>query len=347
LCPIHAGFTKDVWVAGGRSDTAKSPRHSPPLRHSPAIEVPSRIAEQLFWLGRYAERIELTTRLLRVILRSLGSDIPGHTQQRLAACIDLFHGCSLFPESFQIPVSNALPVVAELIHSPKLPGGLPAISQSLLFNAAAARDRLSDDTWRFFNRLDDIVRTPESTPSAAELLATLDTLVLHLAAFAGMQAENMTRGHGWRFLEVGRRLERALNVLALLQTAAQRRFPAGNDPLLGPLLETCDSVMTYRRRHFSDPRLKPVIDLLYADSTNPRSVAHQMRVLREETTNFPGRQDFGLMPRILLQIHNIEIQRASSPNPGADDFQSVSESLEQFSDLLTQHFFSHSVRRVY
>lgn len=347
LWPIHAGFTKDVWVAGDWSGADKTGRQPALQRHSPAAEVPSRIAEQLFWLGRYAERIELTTRLLRVILRSIGSEIPGHPQQRLAACIDLFHGCELFPDTFQIPAANVLPAVAELIHSPGLSGGLPSLSQALLFNAASARDRLSDDTWRFFNRLEGIVRTPESSPTPAEMLSTLDTLVLHLAAFAGMQAENMTRGHGWRFLEVGRRLERSLNVLALLQTAAKRRFPAGNDPLLAPLLETCDSVMTYRRRHFSEPRLRPVTELLYADATNPRSVARQMQVLREETTNFPGRQDFGLMPRILRQIHDIEIQRASSPNPSAEDFRSVSESLEQFSDLLTQHFFSHSVRRVY
>lgn len=348
LWPTHAGFTKDVWVNQGEPNAVSKPALSHRSSHSSqASEVPSRIAEQLFWLGRYAERIELTTRLLRVILRNLGSEMSGHPQRRLAACIDLFHGCALFPESFQIPTSNLLPALAELIHSPKLPGGLPALSQALLFNAAAARDRLSDDTWRFFNRLETIVRAPETTPSPADLLATLDTLVLHLAAFAGMQAENMTRGHGWRFLELGRRLERALNVLALLQTTAKRRSAAEHDPILNPLLETCDSGMTYRRRHFSEPRLRPVIDLLYSDATNPRSVARQMQVLREEASNLPGRQDFGLMPRILLQIHEIEILRSQAAHPSVDDFTAVAEALEQFSDLLTQQFFSHSVRRVY
>ena len=87
-------------------------------------------------------------------------------------------------------------------------------------NAAAARDRLSDDTWRFFNRLECIVQSPPGVPGAAELLRTLDALILHLAAFSGMQAENMTRGHGWRFLEVGRRIERALGVINLLHAAA-------------------------------------------------------------------------------------------------------------------------------
>ena len=116
--------------------------------------------------------------------------------------------------------ARTLKTLASLIHDPAAGGGIPALTRSLLLNAAAARDRLSDDTWRFFNRLETIVNPPAAAPGAAELLRTLDTLVLHLAAFAGMQAENMTRGQGWRFLEVGRRVERALGGLHLLRTAA-------------------------------------------------------------------------------------------------------------------------------
>lgn len=158
----------------------------------------------------------------------------------------------------------------------------------------------------------------------------------------------MTRGHGWRFLETGRRLERALGALGLLATAAAD--PAGSLGLLEPLLETCDSVMTYRRRHFSSPRLDAVIGLVFADPTNPRSVFHQIQVIRSEVEHFPGRAGFGLMPQIRDEVAALAALAARGPMPDdgpLPDFKSLAEALERFSDSLTQHFFSHSVRRVY
>lgn len=349
LWPTHAGFTKDVWIPDDAADfmtktEVKSPR---PLkdRHPSALEVPSRIAEQLFWVGRYAERIELATRLLRVTLRNLSGEAGRLQQEQLGACLSLLRGSKLLPKDVILHPPQTLKILAGLVHDQTARGGIPSLTRSLLLNAAAARDRLSDDTWRFFNRLEDIVHVAPGVPSAAELLRTLDTLVLHLAAFAGMQAENMTRGQGWRFLEVGRRIERALSGLKLLHTAAGKG--SGESPLLDPLLETCDSVMTYRRRHFSRPRLDAVIDLIFFDATNPRSVAYQIVILDRELTRFPGDPDFGLLPKIREHLHALDQRLANTAAPDAVEFDAFSDSLEVFSDMLTQHYFSHSVRRVY
>ncbi len=349
LWPGHAGFTKDVWVSDGAADfmtkpDVKSPR---PLkdRHPAASEVPSRIAEQLFWVGRYAERIELATRLLRVTLRCLSGEVGRLQQQQLGACLSLIRGNNLVPKEAIIHPLQTLKALSSLIHDQAARGGIPSLTRSLLLNAAAARDRLSDDTWRFFNRLEGIVHAPPGHPTAAELLRTLDTLVLHLAAFAGMEAENMTRGQGWRFLEVGRRIERALGTLSLLRTAAQQGD--GETPVLDPLLETCDSVMTYRRRHFSRPRLDEVMDLIFFDRTNPRSVAFQFKIISSEIIQFAGEPEFGLLPQIRGQLADLD-QRFDNPYaPSAAELESLFDSLQVFADMLTQHYFSHSVRRVY
>ena len=349
LWPGHAGFTKDVWISDNAADfmtrtDVKSPR---PLkdRHPSALEVPSRIAEQLFWVGRYAERIELATRLLRVTLRNLGGETGRLQQEQLGACLTLIRGTRLVPKDVIILPAQTLRTLSNLIHDQAAKGGIPSLTRSLLLNAAAARDRLSDDTWRFFNRLEGIVHSPPGVPSASELLRTLDTLVLHLSAFAGMQAENMTRGQGWRFLEVGRRIERALGVLKLLRTAS------GNDDgeslLLDPLLETCDSVMTYRRRHFSRPRLDAVIELIFFDPTNPRSVAYQFGVLDREITRFSGDPDFGLLPKIREHLHELDQRFTNPQTPDGPEFDRIFAALEVFADMITQHYFSHSVRRVY
>jgi uncharacterized circularly permuted ATP-grasp superfamily protein/uncharacterized alpha-E superfamily protein len=348
LWPGHAGFTKDVWIPES-GENIPVPEILPPrsasARHQNAAEVPSRIAEQLFWVGRYAERIELATRLLRAALRCISGEAGRLQQHQLGACITLLSGSALLPDGVVIHPARPLKTLASLIHDSASGGCIPSLTRSLLVNAAAARDRLSDDTWRFFNRLELIVHPPVVTPVAADLLRTLDNLVLHLAAFAGMQAENMTRGQGWRFLEVGRRIERALGGLRLLRTAAKQG--AGENPLLDPLLETCDSVMTYRRRHFSRPHLDGVIDLIFFDRTNPRSVAHQFSVIREEISRFPGLPDFGLMPRIREHADELESRFNESRIPDGDEFVTMITRLEAFSDSLNQHFFSHSVRRVY
>jgi uncharacterized alpha-E superfamily protein len=151
-----------------------------------------------------------------------------------------------------------------------------------------------------------------------------------------MQAENMTRGHGWRFLEIGRRIERALGTISLLEAAAANHPAAAKLP--EPLLEACDSVMTYRRRHFSTPRLDAVVDMLFRDASNPRSVAFQIGVIRDEIPRLPDRTGAGLMPRII---------ELADEMAAASDLTDLTSAIEQFSDALTQHFFSHSVRRVY
>jgi uncharacterized circularly permuted ATP-grasp superfamily protein/uncharacterized alpha-E superfamily protein len=349
LWPGHAGFTKDVWISDNAADfmtrtDVKSPRPEKD-RHPSALEVPSRIAEQLFWVGRYAERIELATRLLRVTLRNLGGETGRLQQDQLAACLTLIRGTRLVPKDVIILPAQTLRTLANLIHDQSARGGIPSLTRSLLLNAAAARDRLSDDTWRFFNRLEGIVQAPAGVPSVSELLRTLDTLVLHLSAVAGMQAENMTRGQGWRFLEVGRRIERALGVLKLLKTASTSG--EGESLLLDPLLETCDSVMTYRRRHFSRPRLDAVIDLIFFDATNPRSVAYQFGVLDREITRFSGDPDFGLLPKIREHLHELDQRFTDPQTPDGTEFDRIFSSLEVFADMITQHYFSHSVRRVY
>ncbi len=351
LWPAHAGFTKDVWVTGEAQEAPEqlAPRVRRGLapRHPSALEVPSRIAEQLFWVGRYSERLELVTRLLRVTLRNLSGEAGRPHEARLAACLILADGCGVAlgkPEEEPTPLSS-LPALTRLVHDSTIHSGLARLTRSLLVNAAAARDRLSDDTWRFFNRLESIVHTPEIPPRSSELLRTLDNLVLHLAAFSGMQAENMTRGQGWRFLETGRRLERAVGGLSLLQSAAQ---PATvGIPVLDPLLEICDSVMTYRRRHFSRPQWDGVIDLILFDLANPRSVAFQIDIIFSELGRFPGDHGSGLFPQITESIRSIAARFQSGSVPEESELGDLGESFETLSDLLTQHYFSHAIRRVY
>lgn len=343
MWPGHEGATKDVWISDWET-IAREPVMvplRPKARQTNPLEVPSRIAEQLFWVGRYAERIEHAARLLRVTLRALVSDLDEGRAEQLDSCIALLRGTSLLPEEEEIHSQTMEETVTRLISDGSSPDGIPARMRALIINAASARDRLSDDTWRLFNLLEGVVHGRSDSTGTAGISRRLDSLILHLAAFSGMQAENMTRGHGWRFMETGRRVERALGTLALLQSAAEYRGEASR--ILECVLDTCDSTMTYRRRNFSRPERGPVIELLHFDATNPRSVASQLGIIARETRRFPGKSVPALREIIRELRENLRLPR----QPGPQEFAGFSDRLGNWSDLLTQHFFSHSIRRTY
>ncbi len=341
LWPEHEGFTKDVWLTGKSlsPDSPGSQLAAVRDRLGAAPEVPSRIAEQLFWVGRGAERVESVTRMLRVALRCIEGE-SGHRQRdQLDACLRLMDGSGVLGKG--IEKLRSVAGLSTLMFGKDVPGSLAKLVDSLIGNAAGARDRLSDDTWICFNQLKGIVDAASRVPRAADLLRTLDRMVLQLSAFSGLQAENMIRGQGWRFLETGRRIERGQVSLGLLSASTTEQA------MLEPLIEICDSVMTYRRRYFSRPEWKGVLDLLFFDRSNPRSVGFQLAVLRRESENFPGDPAFGLFPRIIAVVKELDARFADPAQPDAVELEKLADQLAALSDLLTQHYFSHSVRRVY
>lgn len=341
LWPDHKGFTKDVWLTG-TAQIPSTPDLSQPIfrqRMGMAPEVPSRIAEQLYWVGRYCERVESVSRMLRVTLRCIEGESGRRQRDQLDACLRLLDASGLLPE--RVAEMRTVPELATLIFSREISGALTKLVDALISNAASARDRLSDDTWIFFNQLKSIVDDASREARAADLLRTLDRMLLHLAAFSGMQAENMIRGQGWRFLEIGRRIERSRCTLALLEDTS------ADETMLEPLIEVCDSVMTYRRRYFSKPDWKGVVELLFSDTHNPRSVAFQTDVLLAESSNFPGDLNFGLMPEIREMVAQISRWVVQEDLPNTDLLKKIGLELETLSDKLTQHYFSHSVRRVF
>ncbi|HMO85299.1 MAG TPA: alpha-E domain-containing protein, partial [Lacipirellulaceae bacterium] len=118
---------------------------------------------------------------------------------------------------------------------------------------------MSLDSWRIIRQMDEDFRPAPGRDGFLDMLEKLDLLIIHLAAYAGQVAETMTRTHAWRFLDVGRRLERALQESQLVRGMLQG--DGDRDPeTLDALLEVADSVITYRSRDASRFQLAPVLD---------------------------------------------------------------------------------------
>jgi len=355
------GISKDTWViAEGQVDqTTLLNNQTHVIRPArPPSGVPSRAADHLFWLGRYAERLEQTVRVLRTIWQRLSGEGSEVQAREMRSCARLLAALELVPQTMAID-ADTRPLLGQLralLHDPKCEGSVRDLLGRLRFNATSARDRLSDDTWRLFNRFERNVHTGGRKGLAvSDAVGMLDTLILDLAAFSGMELENMTHGHGWLFLEIGRRVERILISLVLAGDAV--RIAGQDDSVLTPWLEIFDSSMTYRRLHFARPRLVPVLDLLLLNDANPRSVAYQIEVLCARSLQLPVDPRSTMAERVKELAGGL---RRTLAGLNLDAFAGREEAAlievpvycaklfadtETFSDLLTEHYFSHAARR--
>jgi uncharacterized alpha-E superfamily protein len=251
----RGGGSKDVWVlaADRKSIDEAAAANAGPRRIARHDDLPSRLAENLFWLGRYSERCEDKARLLR-------------------ATLGLRPNAALWPQVQEACGRFVAPSLFDEVN----PLGLAADLQRLGWCAAQARSRLSAENWRAIGVLQREFQ--EAAHAKRDPRETLDALLLSLAALAGFALDDMTQDDGWRLMMVGRRLER----LQFLAELLSLRLSSGETPVqseLEWLLDIGDSTITYRTRYLAAPRLGSTIDLLVFDQSNPRALAFQWRAI--------------------------------------------------------------------
>ncbi|MFM8415561.1 MAG: circularly permuted type 2 ATP-grasp protein [Planctomycetota bacterium] len=290
--------SKDVWVLseGPVQQVSLLPRPGQelPLRRS-GYDLPSRVADHLHWLGRHAERAEGTVRLLRTVASRLASE--AHEDAAGEAAMLMAGASGALEPGRAVTLRELQAEVAALAYDATRPGSVQECIDRLWRTASVVRDRISIDSWKVLSRVRRDCLAGRPTPGRAaaghsgDLLAYLDTLIFDLTAFAGLGTESMTRGPGWRFLDMGRRVERADAAIRLLARtlAAPRPAPEGDGSqrLEEMLLEIADSSMTYRNRYLAALEPAPLIDLLVTDETNPRSIAFQFAALAEHVAALP------------------------------------------------------------
>ncbi|MCA1491984.1 circularly permuted type 2 ATP-grasp protein [Ensifer sp. NBAIM29] len=313
------GTAADVWIVSDRPVERMSllPAEESFSRNLPG-SLPSRAADNLFWLGRYIERAEGALRILRA----------WHSRFAEAADPDM----PLLKD-----VSEYLALLDIKTRQP-VPDSLVSDIASALFSAGNIRDRFSPDGWLALNDLLKTARKFHATVQAGDDASHAMTILLRkLAGFAGLVHENMYRFTGWRFLSIGRYLERGMHMTRLL---GHMSGPDAPDGAYDMLLEIGDSVMTHRRRYNVNTAAVTVTDLLALDPLNPRSILYQLNEIKTEVELLPNAFVNGQMSpfyRETMRLHSgLAVMTPEAMT--ATVYKRLEQDLERLSDLLAQTY---------
>ena len=328
--PAHLGI-KDLWVLDSEEPhtiagaaPAEPPEH---VKFLAAAHLPSRLADNLFWLGRSVERLEAAARLLMLALPRLesGTSLPRDMAERTLLSRCLGQAGLLPPDVAGFAISGRLLRQTLAQRRP-----VDRLLQEVARLVDASSERLSPSmlaTVRFA-----LQQAREALPNEE---AALPTMLSFAATFAGIAAENMFRDGGWLFLEMGRRLERGetlAETLAILLGGPVRRLEPGM--ALG--IEMADSVLSYELRHAGILAPGPVLAMLLTELSNPRALAFQCHALRACLERLGADDDAEIAKQLLQDVTNL----AAGAIPLNTALGGIAAKLRQLSDRVHRRFFT-------
>ncbi|MBD1204664.1 MAG: circularly permuted type 2 ATP-grasp protein [Rhodobacteraceae bacterium] len=320
LAMQRGGSAADVWIVSPREvalDTLVEPRAGAYARPEPGA-LPSRAADNLFWLGRYVERTEVIVRLLRA--RNMRLAESGQAARPLLVAMDRLLA------SYDVDPAQGIPQ------------GLLSVLDSAVASAAQVRDRFSPDGWNALSDLSKSMRRMGGHLQPGDDAARAHSILLRkLAGFSGLVHENMYRFLGWRFLTLGRMLERGMGIAGIL---ADLTDPEAAPGALDLCIELGDSILTHRRRFTVAASRETVIDLLALDPMNPRSLRNQIDGMAEQVEMLPGAGRAGVLSPLARAMLRLQTEAATSLPETLDSaaLLDLRAEMAALSDLLTETY---------
>lgn len=368
----EGGQSQDTWMlTQGALPTPNIPLpNTGPVRlQRQTADLPSRAADNIYWFGRYLERTEQSLRLIRmlgdVMVQEAGDLDPVSVgpfldfllpEEVTRTLLPDLRETPLFPSRHKtIDVTMVESALARQIWDPTYSGSITQSLAAVHNTAFLIKERLSIDTWQALTRLREIETAASSHHHKNHRYnpRTLNEMLLSLASISGAISENTTRAYDWRFLELGRRIERAINAAGLLQNTLVLA-PEDSRQLMNHLLVVADSGYTYRARYLTNTRLQPLLDLLILDESNPRSILYQVDHIRTHLAALPDPQQerpFSRIENLGLRIYT-RLRLSDLPTLDSRDpegrrtaldalLHNLMDDLANLSILLGQRFFAH------
>jgi uncharacterized circularly permuted ATP-grasp superfamily protein/uncharacterized alpha-E superfamily protein len=305
---------------------------SPLVRREHGL-LPSQAADNLFWLGRYAERTHQTARAVRTLIdvanSAGGQPGQGTALERLG---NLLHGFGAVPAARSGIAAQDLAMTA--FADTAQPGSIAALTRAQRQIALLLRDRLSRDGWRVVHRALPRVRGGD----AEALRSATDTLIERFAAFARLTADTMSRTAAWRFLDLGISLERGSFMVQAALALVPGRASAED---LAALLDLADGTEAYRSRYLIMPFIAPVLDMVLLDPVQPRSLAFQAARIVHHLETMPVLRTDGMTepPLRLARQLRADVERLDAETLDHASVARLGERIGALSDAIGRRFF--------
>ncbi len=360
------GISKDTWVeaAQGSTGVAHPVHHSPDMKRKAVL--PSRAAENLYWVGRYTQRVIRTSRFIRIVLRNLTQKnyiYGGHDSEALSVLLKtVTHVTDTYPgfvEDAEEELSNPLPEIHQLICNPDRQGSILYTLNNLMKSMYAARDRWTVDSWRIIDEIESVKRRiallePEGIRHAFSLL---DRLTGGLLSFTEMTRQSMYRSDGRIMYRMGQLIEEILMELAQYKPILSYEHDEGVEfQLLEALLLSNQNLSSYRSVYRTSLDVSPAIDLLFVNSHNPTSVFSQLEGLLKYARSL-AQKDGGTndneISRLVFECYSqvrlmhiaelVKTEEGTLHRKGFEDFcENLQKQIYFISTKLSANYFSHS-----
>ncbi len=370
----EGSVSKDTWVLSAGDEHEQSVKLQlktddiPSALHIRAL--PSHTAENLFWVGRYTERVIFNARLQRTVMQyvlqnNLYSDVDIRTStetllQTVTHCTYTYPG--FVPEDDK-PVTalieNPWPELTDILYNEERGGSLSANLLMLKRAVYSVRNFWALDTWRVLLQLEEQWNNAKKTAQHDHLsmIGTIDALNTSMFAFLGMNRESVRREQGWTILDLGRKIEQSLYIISLLQNVFQKKQTEQTEhDLLEAVLNTTQSLITYRYTYRDHLQLPLVLELMMLDMNYPKSLVYLVNKIKRYVETLPKaskEQTLSEQERLMLEAETL-LKLANGITLAQPDATGAYTALQQFltklyaliaesSQLVSKTYFKHSV----
>lgn len=367
-----SGWIKDTWIRSNTPQTSirTLPKLTKEMSDLALLDgvIPSRTAENLYWLGRYIERAENTVRMLRVLIDRFTefAIYPDDNNRAIVSRLveAVVNQAVVFPYTeqniSQSETKSYIPreIASQLFSDTSFGGSLVNTLNALKNSALQVRELFSLDSWRIIDDINDEITRIEKSPAAAStriMQARLDRIIGNLMAFNGSTSDSMANSNGWFMLDIGRRVERSIQLTSICQHLLGESLPEIEQlSMLEAVLTTQVSLITHKRRYRMYQSTETGLELLILDGDYPRSLLYQIEQLAELCKFLPDNTARGMLPahaKLLLKMQTqchladretLALELEGQRNELTDLMQSVKVSLEHFGDMLLLQYFSHT-----
>ncbi len=335
----RGGATADAWVLseGPVAETTLLAPERMAVQRAAGL-LPSRAADNLFWVGRYIERLDATLRMVRALINRI-AEADDETASVIASARGLlgaWNAATIDRQASDASIARAALTQGES------PGSLPWLVGAARSAASVIRDRFSPDAWRALRDLDAIIHAPLAIgPAESAMTERVEAAQRIISSFSGLAQENMTQLAGWRFLELGRRIERAI-----LTCRFVRWLTGVPDGGLDLVLELADSQITYRQRYVMIAAPAPVIDLVVLDPNNPRSVIYQLDRIEAHLAALPRRYPDGRLSPVQQIAASIATRLRTADATHLDEalITDTENALMKLSEAIASSYLNHNER---